>query len=57
MRPGEVITAAGTDRTPDDTALSQALAAARPGQQLTVAITRGAQQLTVRVTLGELPGS
>lgn len=52
-----MITAAGTDRTPDDTALSQALGTARPGQQVTLAITRGAQQLTVPVTLGELPGS
>jgi S1-C subfamily serine protease len=57
LRPGDVITAAGTGRTPDDTALSQALTAARPGQQVTLAITRGAQQLTVPVTLGELPGS
>jgi S1-C subfamily serine protease len=52
-----VITAAGTTRTPEDTALSQALAAARPGQQVIPTITRSAQQLSVQVTLGELPGS
>jgi len=57
LRPGDVITAAGTTRTPDGTALSQALAAARPGQQVTLAITRSAQQLNLPVTLGELPGS
>jgi len=57
LRLGDVITTAGTDRTPDDTALSQALAAAQPGQQVTLAIARSAQQLTVQVTLGELPGS
>jgi S1-C subfamily serine protease len=57
LRPGDVITAAGTTRTPDGTALSQALAAARPGQQVTLEITRSAQPLTLQVTLGELPGS
>ena len=57
LRPGDVITAAGTTRTPDDTALAQAIAAARPGQQVTLGITRSAQPLTLQVTLGELPGS
>lgn len=69
LRPGDVIRSAGSAPTPDAAALSQALAAARPGDQVTVAVTRGtqgtaqatargtAQELTVRVTLGELTGS
>ena len=69
LRPGDVIRSFGSAPTPDAAALSQALAAARPGEQVTVAVTRGAQgtaqgtlqgtaqELTVRVTLGELAGS
>ena len=57
LRPGDVIKSAGQSPTPDTTALSQALAAARPGDKLTVAISRGGQDRTVQVTLGELPGS
>jgi S1-C subfamily serine protease len=37
--------------------VTQALAAARPGQQVTVTITRAAPHLTVHVTLGELPAA
>jgi S1-C subfamily serine protease len=33
------------------------LAAAHPGEQLTLSVTRGAQELTVKLTLGELPAS
>jgi S1-C subfamily serine protease len=55
LRPGDVIQAIGPDRTPDAAAPSQALAAARPGDQVTVTVARGGQNLTVQVTLGELP--
>lgn len=48
---------AGQKRTPDIRALSPALAAAQPGDQVMLTVARGAQHLTVRVTLGELPGS
>jgi len=57
LRPGDVIKSAGQSPTPDTTALSQALAAARPGDKVTVTISRGGQDRTVQVTLGELPGS
>jgi S1-C subfamily serine protease len=65
LRPGDVIKSVGGTQTPDATALSEALAAARPGDQVTLAVSRGAagqaqgatQELTVHVTLGELPGS
>lgn len=57
LRAGDVITSAGQERTPDAQALSQALAAARPGDQVTLTFARGGQQLTVTVTLGELVGS
>jgi S1-C subfamily serine protease len=57
LRAGDVITSAGQARTPDAQALSQALAAARPGDQITLAVARGTQHLTVKITLGELPGS
>ena len=57
LRPGDVIQSAGNTRTPDAPTLSQALAAAHPGQDVTLTVTRGTQDLTVRVTLGELPGS
>jgi S1-C subfamily serine protease len=51
-----VIKAIGQSRTPDATALAQALAAKDPGQNVTVTVDRGGQALTVQVTLGELPG-
>jgi S1-C subfamily serine protease len=66
LRAGDVITSVGPAPTPDASALSQALAAARPGDQVTVTVSRGGgegaaqgttRELTVRVTLGELPGS
>ena len=40
LRPGDVIKSAGPEQTPDTSALSQALAAARPGDKLTLTITR-----------------
>jgi putative serine protease PepD len=57
LRAGDVIRAIGKTPTPDTTALAQALAAARPGQLVTVTIARQGQSLTVPVTLGELPGT
>ncbi len=54
LRAGDVIQAAGRARTPDTTALAEALAGARPGQKIAVTITRDAQPVTVPVTLGEL---
>jgi len=57
LRAGDVITSVGRSQTPDTTALSQALAAAQPGDQVTVTVSRDGQDRTVQVTLGELPGS
>jgi S1-C subfamily serine protease len=57
LRPGDVIRLAGAAPTPTAEALSQALAAMRPGQTITTGIIRDQQSLTVRVTLGQLPGS
>ena len=65
LRPGDVIKSVGGTQTPDATALSEALAAARPADLVTLTVSRGAagqgqgttQDLTVHVTLGELPGS
>jgi S1-C subfamily serine protease len=65
LRAGDVIRSVGNTSTPDLTALSQALAAAHPGQQVTVTIIRGStdqtpgsdQEMTVKVMLAELPGS
>jgi S1-C subfamily serine protease len=57
LRAGDVIISAGQARTPDAQALSQALTAARPGDQITLTVTRGTEHLTVTLTLGELPGS
>jgi len=58
LRPGDVILAAGGTPTPDPQALAGVLAAARPGDRITLSVLRDAQEkLTVTVTLGELPGS
>jgi putative serine protease PepD len=57
LRPGDVIKAVGPAPTPDTTALSAALAAAHPGDKVTLTISRGGHDQTVQVTLGELPGS
>ena len=57
LRPGDVIKSAGQVGTPDTTALSAALAGARPGDKVTLMISRGGHDQTVQVTLGELPGS
>jgi S1-C subfamily serine protease len=52
-----VIRLAGGRADPTAEALSQPLAAMRPGQTITTGIIRDQQSLTVRVTLGQLPGS
>jgi len=57
LRAGDVITAVGGAQIPDTTALTQALAAAKPGDKVAVTITRDGQDRSVQVTLGELPGS
>jgi S1-C subfamily serine protease len=57
VRAGDVIAAAGGTPTPDTQALAGVLAAAHPGEQLTLSVTRGAQELTVKLTLGELPAN
>ena len=57
LRPGDVIKSAGSAQTPDTTALTQALAAAKPGDQVNVTISRDGQDRDIPVTLGELPGS
>jgi S1-C subfamily serine protease len=54
------LTAAGSadgTPTPDTQALASVLAAAHPGDQLTLSVTRGTQELTVHLTLGELPAA
>jgi S1-C subfamily serine protease len=58
LRLGDVILAAGDTPTPDPQALVGVLAAARPGDRITLSVLRAAQdKLTVTVTLGELPWS
>ena len=56
LRPGDVIKSVGRTQIPDTTALTQALAAAKPGDTVTVTISRASQDQDVRVTLGELGG-
>jgi S1-C subfamily serine protease len=57
LRAGDVIQAANGTPTPDTQALAGVLAAAHPGEQVTLSVTRGAQQLDMKLTLGELPGN
>ena len=56
LGPGDVIRSAASVPAPTAEALSQTLAATRPGQTITVAIIRSQQSRTVPVTLGQLPG-
>jgi len=56
LRPGDVIKSVAGTQIPDTTALTQALAAAKPGDTVTVTISRAGQDRDVRVTLGELGG-
>jgi S1-C subfamily serine protease len=57
LREGDVIQAAGGTPTPDTQALAGVLAAADPGDQITLSVTRGGQDLDVKLTLGQLPGN
>src|SRR3984957_3744994 len=57
LREGDVIEAAGGTPTPDAQALAGALAAAHPGDRITLSVVHEAQERTVQVTLGELPGN
>ncbi|MGH3245730.1 MAG: S1C family serine protease, partial [Trebonia sp.] len=57
LRAGDIIKAADGTPTPDTQALAGVLAAAQPGDELTLSVTRGTQDLSVKLTLGELPGS
>jgi len=57
LRPGDVIKSVGSAQTPDTTALTAALAAAEPGDEVTVTISRASHDQDVQVTLGELAGS
>src|SRR5690348_3788919 len=57
LKAGDVIVSVGAQETPDTTALSQALAAASPGDQVTLTVSRDGDQRDVQVTLGELPAS
>jgi S1-C subfamily serine protease len=57
LREGDVIQAAGGTPTPDTQALAGVLAAADPGDQVTLSVTRGGQGLDGKLTLGELPGN
>jgi putative serine protease PepD len=57
IRSGDVIRSFGRTPTQDTESLVQALAAARPGQSVTLTITRQGQTHSIEVTLGELPGS
>jgi len=58
LRPGDVIRAAAGTATPDPQALAGVLAAARPGDQISLSVLRGGgQELTVTLTLGELPAT
>lgn len=57
LRPGDIIQAADGTPTPGPQALAAALAAAHPGDQITLSVTRGGGQETdVKLTLGQLPG-
>jgi len=55
LKAGDVITSVGGQETPDTTALSQALAAASPGDKVTLTVSRDGESRDVPVTLGELP--
>ena len=57
LRPGDIIRVAGGTPTQDTQALAGVLAAADPGDQLTLSILRDGQEQTDHLTLGELPGS
>jgi len=57
IRSGDVIRSVGHAPIDDTQSLMETLAAAQPGQQVTVTVSRDGQSLDLRITLGELPGS
>ena len=57
LRPGDVIQAVDGTPTPDTQALAGVLAAADPGDQITLSVTRDGQEQTIKLTLGELPAT
>jgi S1-C subfamily serine protease len=57
LRPGDVIQAADGTPTPDTQALAGVLAAADPGDQITLSVIRDGQEQTMKLTLGELPAT
>jgi S1-C subfamily serine protease len=57
LRPGDVIQAAGGTPTPDTQALAGVLAAAHPGEPITLSVIRDGQEQTIKLTLGELPAT
>jgi S1-C subfamily serine protease len=57
LRAGDVIQAAGGTPTPDTQALAGVLAAAHPGEPITLSVIRDGQEQTIKLTLGELPAT
>jgi S1-C subfamily serine protease len=56
LRPGDIIQAADGTPTPDTQALAAALAAAHPGDQITLSVTQSGRETDIKLTLGQLPG-
>ncbi|MFF8829091.1 S1C family serine protease [Streptomyces sp. NPDC015131] len=54
LKPGDIITRIDDTPITTMTSLLEALAPAKPGDEVTVAYTRGGRSLTARVTLGEI---
>lgn len=54
LRAGDIITKLDDERITTMTSLLEALASAKPGDQVTVTYTRGGRSATARVTLGEI---
>jgi YidC/Oxa1 family membrane protein insertase len=55
IEPGDVITAANGDATPDPAALAKALRGTKPGRQVAIEITRGGVPRTVEAVLARRP--
>ncbi|WP_037559841.1 S1C family serine protease [Spirillospora albida] len=55
IQPGDVITALNGTETPTTQALTQVLAALKPGDAAEVTVMRGGERRTLDVTLGRLP--
>jgi putative serine protease PepD len=54
IRPGDVIVAVNTVKTPTAEALGAVLAELKPGKEVPVTVERGGKQVDLKVTLGEL---